>query len=152
MHQLILSRSGLGLLSVHWYYQDLFRIVVRPFIIFFPDIFATITLIHKQIIAMAGYYACGDFIFPGKDMKNILKMLSTILKWNVMDAKNIYVESMFFFCCFFFIFADVICEDRKGSWSDRDDKKEENWEKESMGCKHNSVCIASDEMFFFSWT
>ena len=29
---------------------------------FFPDIFATITLIHKQIIAVAGYYACGAFI------------------------------------------------------------------------------------------
>ena len=43
---LILSRSGLGLLSV----------------IFFPDIFAMITLIHKQIIVMAGYYACGAFI------------------------------------------------------------------------------------------
>ena len=42
---LILSRSGLGLLSC-------------PSIIFFPDIFATIILIHKQIIAtcMAGYY------------------------------------------------------------------------------------------------
>ena len=26
------------------------------------DIFAMITLIHKQIIAMAGYYACSAFI------------------------------------------------------------------------------------------
>ena len=62
---------------MHWYYQDLlkgcylsidiikiwFRIVICPSVIFFPDIFATITLIHKQIIAMAGYYACGAFIF-----------------------------------------------------------------------------------------
>ena len=39
-----------------------FRIVICPFVIFFPDIFATITLIHKQIIAVAGYYACGAFI------------------------------------------------------------------------------------------
>ena len=33
-----------------------FRIVIIPSIIFFPDIFATITLIHKQIhvIAMRG--------------------------------------------------------------------------------------------------
>ena len=38
-------------------------IVICPSIIFFPDIFTTITLIHKQIIAMAGYYACGAFIF-----------------------------------------------------------------------------------------
>ena len=45
---MILSRSGLGLLSV------------PPS--FFPDVFATITLIHKQITAMAGYYACGAFI------------------------------------------------------------------------------------------
>ena len=37
-------------------------IVICPSVIFFPDIFATITLIHKQIIAMAGYYACGAFI------------------------------------------------------------------------------------------
>ena len=36
-------------------------IVICPSIIFFPDIFATITLIHKQIIAMAGYYACSAF-------------------------------------------------------------------------------------------
>ena len=56
---------------MHRYYQDLvkdcylsidiikiwFRIVICPAVIFFPDIFATITLIHKQIIAMAGYYA-----------------------------------------------------------------------------------------------
>ena len=61
---------------MHWYYQDLlkdcylsidiikiwFRIVICPSVIFFPDIFATVTLIHKQIIAMAGYYACGAFI------------------------------------------------------------------------------------------
>ena len=40
-----------------------FRIVIYPSIIFFPDIFTTITLIHKQIIAMAGYYACGAFIY-----------------------------------------------------------------------------------------
>ena len=35
-----------------------------PSVIFFPDIFAMIpvTLIHKQIIAVAGYYACGAFI------------------------------------------------------------------------------------------
>ena len=46
----ILSKSGLGLLSV-------------PLSFFFPDIFAKITLIHKQIIAMARYYACGAFIF-----------------------------------------------------------------------------------------
>ena len=39
-----------------------FRIVICLSVIFFPDIFATITLIHKQIIAMAGYYACGAFI------------------------------------------------------------------------------------------
>ena len=43
-----------------------FRIVICPSVIFFPDIFAMITLIHKQIIAMAGYYACGAFIY-GKD-------------------------------------------------------------------------------------
>ena len=44
-----------------------FRIVICPSVIFFSDIFATITLIHKQIIAMAGYYACGAFIlsYPG---------------------------------------------------------------------------------------
>ena len=62
---------------MHWYYKDLlydcylsidiikiwFRIVICPSIIIFPDIFATITLIHKQIIAMVGYYACGAFIF-----------------------------------------------------------------------------------------
>ena len=42
---LILSRSGLGLLSVP------------------PDISTSITLIHKQIIAMAGYYACSAFFF-----------------------------------------------------------------------------------------
>ena len=62
---------------MHWYYQDLvydcylsidiikiwFRIVICPSVIFFPDIFTTITLIHKQIIAVAGYYACGAFIF-----------------------------------------------------------------------------------------
>ena len=61
---------------MHWYYQDLlkdcylsidiikiwFRIVICPSVIFFPDIFATVTLIRKQIIAMAGYYACGAFI------------------------------------------------------------------------------------------
>ena len=40
-----------------------FRIVICPSVIFFPDIVATITLIHKQIIAMVGYYACGAFIF-----------------------------------------------------------------------------------------
>ena len=39
-----------------------FRIAICPSVIFFPDIFATITLIHKQIIAMVGYYACGAFI------------------------------------------------------------------------------------------
>ena len=39
-----------------------FRIVICPSIIFFPDIFTMITLIHKQIIAMAGYYACDAFI------------------------------------------------------------------------------------------
>ena len=44
---MILSRSGCYLSLRH----------------FFPDIFATITLIHKQIIAMTGYYACGAFIF-----------------------------------------------------------------------------------------
>ena len=32
-------------------------------VIFFPDIFATVTLIHKQIIAVAGYYACSAFIY-----------------------------------------------------------------------------------------
>ena len=40
-----------------------FRIVICPSVIFFPDIFATIPLIHKQIIAVAGYYACGVFFF-----------------------------------------------------------------------------------------
>ena len=40
-----------------------FRIVICPGI-FFPDIFTTITLIHKQIIAVAGYYACFE-IAPG---------------------------------------------------------------------------------------
>ena len=44
------------------------RIVVCPSIIFFPDIFATITVSHKQIIAMAGYYACGAFISPRKHL------------------------------------------------------------------------------------
>ena len=39
-----------------------FRIVICPSVIFFLDIFATITLLHKQILAMAGYYACGAFI------------------------------------------------------------------------------------------
>ena len=38
------------------------RIVICPSVIFFPDIFATITLFHKQIIAIAGYYACCAFI------------------------------------------------------------------------------------------
>ena len=37
-------------------------IVICPSVILFPDIFATITLIHKQIIAVAGY-ACGAFIY-----------------------------------------------------------------------------------------
>ena len=46
---LILSRSGLGLLSA-------------PPSFSFQTFFTTITLIHKQIIAMAGYYACGAFI------------------------------------------------------------------------------------------
>ena len=72
---------------MHWYYQDLvqdcylsidiikiwFRIVICPSVIFFPDIFAAITLIHKQIIAVAGYYACGAFIwqlhYNGKTVK-----------------------------------------------------------------------------------
>ena len=55
-----------------------FRIVICPSVIFFPDIFAMITLTHKQIIAMAGYYACGAFIFldegvvGGYVLKNIL--------------------------------------------------------------------------------
>ena len=49
MCPLILSKSGLGLLSV-------------PPSFSFQTFFATITLIHKQIIAMAGYYACGAFI------------------------------------------------------------------------------------------
>ena len=40
-----------------------FRIVICPSVIFFHDIFATITLIHKQIIAMAGFHACGAFIW-----------------------------------------------------------------------------------------
>ena len=66
---------------MHWYYQDLvkdcylsidiikiwFRIVICPSIIFFPDIFAMITLIHKEIIAVTVYNACGAFI----------------LKWNI---------------------------------------------------------------------
>ena len=39
-----------------------FRIVICPSVIFFPDIFATMFVIHKQIIAVAGYYACGAFI------------------------------------------------------------------------------------------
>ena len=46
-----------------------FRIVICPSVIFFPDIFTTITLIHKQIIAMAGYYACGAFIIFKKSKK-----------------------------------------------------------------------------------
>ena len=63
MHWYLLSKSGLGLLSVHWYYQDLVYDCYRPSVIFFPDIFATITLLQKQIIAIiAGYYACGAFI------------------------------------------------------------------------------------------
>ena len=41
----------------------LLRTVICPSIIFFPEVFATITLIHKQIIAVAGYYACGAFIY-----------------------------------------------------------------------------------------
>ena len=65
---------------MHWYYQNLlydcylsidiiniwFRIIICPSVIFFPDIFALITLIHKQIIAVAGYYACDAFIVYGK--------------------------------------------------------------------------------------
>ena len=49
-----------------------FRIVICPSVIFFPDIFATITLKHKQIIAMAGYYACGAFnVNKGFSQKSI---------------------------------------------------------------------------------
>ena len=67
---LILSRSGLGLLSI------------PPSFSF--QTFATITLIHKQIIAMAGYYACGAFIFfvgflvtlTYKDMKKPTEAIS----------------------------------------------------------------------------
>ena len=62
---------------MHWYYhlsidiiKILFRIVICPAIIFFPDIFTTITLIHKQIIAMAGYYACGAFIGLQNNLQN----------------------------------------------------------------------------------
>ena len=65
---------------MHWYYQDLvydcylsidiikiwFTIVICPSAINFPDIFARITLLHKQIIAVAGYYACGAFISSEK--------------------------------------------------------------------------------------
>ena len=39
-----------------------FRIVICPSVIFFPDIFTMITLIHKQVIAMMGNYAYGAFI------------------------------------------------------------------------------------------
>ena len=70
---------------MHWYYPNLvqdcylsidiikiwFRIVICPFIIFFPDIFAVITLIHKQIIAMAGYYACSAFISQKNNKKGL---------------------------------------------------------------------------------
>ena len=40
-----------------------FRIAICPSVIFFPDIFATITLIHEQIIAMTGCYVGGAFNF-----------------------------------------------------------------------------------------
>ena len=45
-----------------------FRIFICPSVIFFPDIFATITLIHKQIIAVARYYA---FIFISASIYNL---------------------------------------------------------------------------------
>ena len=37
-----------------------FRIVICPSVIFFPDIFAMITLIHKQILAMGGGWGGGE--------------------------------------------------------------------------------------------
>ena len=45
----------LGLLSSIDIIKIWFRIVICPSVIFFLDIFATITSIHKQIIAVAGY-------------------------------------------------------------------------------------------------
>ena len=66
---------------MHQYYQDLvcylsIDIIICPSIIFFPDIFSMITLIHKQIIAVAGYYACSAFIylFFWKKKKNNLSL------------------------------------------------------------------------------
>ena len=63
-----------------------FRIFICPSVIFFPDIFATITSIYKQILAMAGYYACGAFIYLG--YSHVIHLSVTSLDsivWNVVD-------------------------------------------------------------------
>ena len=63
-----------------------FRIVICPSIIFFPEIFATITLIHKQIIAMAEYYACGAFMLA------VLLFHNMFVLPKVHTISNIYMK------------------------------------------------------------
>ena len=73
-----------------------FRIIICPSIIFFPDIFPTITLIHKQIIAMAGYYACGAFIckFTTKWQTVQIQIIASEANWcgSTQFAKAGYIQ------------------------------------------------------------
>ena len=57
---------------------------------FFPDIFAIITLIHKQIIAMAGYYAWGAFISYSIEVITLVSSPNQIL----VDYLRICLDSL----------------------------------------------------------